>query len=95
MDTALQCLVLVARQHGVELSVERIKREHAIQEAEVTEGLLTDVSRRVGLDAKSMAISWADLMNAGEALPPCSLQMRCVGCLHRYAFLRHSSSASG
>ena len=69
MDTALQCLVLVARQHGVELSVERIKREHAIQEAEVTEGLLTDVSRRVGLDAKSMAISWADLMNAGEALP--------------------------
>jgi subfamily B ATP-binding cassette protein HlyB/CyaB len=69
VDTALQCLVLVARQHGVELSVDRIKREHAIQEAEVTEGLLIDIVRQAGLDGKSMAISWADLMNAGEALP--------------------------
>ena len=69
MDTALQCLVLVARQHGVELSVERIKREHAIQEPEVTEGLLVNVARGAGLDAKSVPISWGALADAGEALP--------------------------
>jgi ATP-binding cassette, subfamily B, bacterial HlyB/CyaB len=69
VDTALQCLVLVSRQHGVELSVERIKREHAIQEAEVTESLLTEVARRVGLEAKTMPITWDALMDAGDALP--------------------------
>jgi ATP-binding cassette subfamily B protein len=69
MDTALQCLVLVARQRGVDLSVDRIKREHAVQEPEVPDSLLVNIARQAGLEARSMALAWSALAEAGEAFP--------------------------
>jgi ATP-binding cassette, subfamily B, bacterial HlyB/CyaB len=69
MDSALQCLVLVARQHGVELSVERLKREHAITEAEVSENALLAIARQAGLQARQMRADWAALQGAQAAFP--------------------------
>lgn len=69
MDTALQCLVLVARQHGVDLTVDRLKREHAISEPEVSEEVLVTLATEAGLEVKSTKLSWAQLAGAGQAFP--------------------------
>jgi subfamily B ATP-binding cassette protein HlyB/CyaB len=69
VDTALQCLVLVARQHGVELAVERLKREHAISEPEIAEEFVVKVARDAGLEARSLALDWGGLQRAGQAFP--------------------------
>ncbi len=69
MDTALQCLVLVARQHGVELTVERLKREHAISEPEVSEEVMVTLARESGLEVKATRLSWSQLSGAGQAFP--------------------------
>ncbi|MFO1318237.1 MAG: peptidase domain-containing ABC transporter [Burkholderiales bacterium] len=69
MDTALQCLVIVARQQGVELSVDRIKREHAIQEPEVTESFVVEVARHGGLESKHAMTDWDALAGLGDTFP--------------------------
>jgi ATP-binding cassette subfamily B protein len=69
MDTALHCLVLVARQHGVDLSVERLKREHAISEPEIAEEFLVKIAREAGLEGRSLALDWKELARAGQAFP--------------------------
>ncbi|HYD55876.1 MAG TPA: peptidase domain-containing ABC transporter [Burkholderiales bacterium] len=69
MDTALQCLVLVARQHDVDLNVERLKREHAISEPEIAEEFVVKVAREAGLEARSLALAWDDLAKAGQVFP--------------------------
>lgn len=69
MDTALQCLVLVARQHGVDLTVDRLKREHAISEPEVSEDVLVTLAKEAGLEIKGVKLSWAQLAAAGQAFP--------------------------
>jgi len=69
MDTALQCLVLVARQHGVDLTVERLKREHAISEPEVSEEVLVKLATDAGLEVRNTKLSWAQLAGAGQAFP--------------------------
>ena len=69
MDTALQCLVLVARQHGIDLAIERLKREHAVSEPEVTEEFLVKIGREAGLEARSLALDWDQLARAGQAFP--------------------------
>jgi ATP-binding cassette, subfamily B, bacterial HlyB/CyaB len=69
VDTALQCLVLVARQHGVDLAVERLKREHAISEPEIAEDFVVRIARAAGLEARAMALDWAGLEGAGQTFP--------------------------
>lgn len=69
MDTALQCLVLVARQRGVDLSVERLKREHAVSEPEVTEEFAVRIANAAGLIAKSVSLTWAQLADSTQAYP--------------------------
>jgi ATP-binding cassette, subfamily B, bacterial HlyB/CyaB len=69
LDTALQCLVLVARQHGVDLAVERLKREHAVSEPEIAEDFVVKIAREAGLEARALSLSWQDLARAGQAFP--------------------------
>jgi ATP-binding cassette subfamily B protein len=69
MDSALQCLVLVGRQHGVDLTVDRLKREHAITEAEVSELALLVIARQAGLQGRQSATDWNGLLKARAAFP--------------------------
>ena len=69
MDTALNCLVLVARHHSIELSIERLKREHAVTEPEVTHEVLVRIAREAGLDARARRMSWDQLKKASSAFP--------------------------
>jgi subfamily B ATP-binding cassette protein HlyB/CyaB len=63
--TALHCLVAIARQHGLDLSVERLAHEHALGEAEPDTARLLRIAREAGLEAKPLALGWESL----RALP--------------------------
>ena len=67
MDSALQCLVLVGRQHGLDLSVDRLKREHAITEAEVSEQALLAMARQCGLQGRQSSTDWVGLVRGRSA----------------------------
>ncbi len=69
MDSALQCLVLVGRQHGLDLSVNRLKREHAITEAEVSEQALLAMARQCGLQGRQSSTDWVGLVRGRSAFP--------------------------
>jgi subfamily B ATP-binding cassette protein HlyB/CyaB len=69
MASALECLVAVARYHGVDLSVDRLKHDFALAENEPIDRLLTAIARKSGFRAKTLKLKWRDLGRLGEAYP--------------------------
>jgi ATP-binding cassette subfamily B protein len=69
LDTALECFVSVARYHGVDLSVDRIKHDFALTQNDAIDRLLPTIARRSGFRAKKVKLSWNDLKRLGEAYP--------------------------
>ncbi|MHA7065957.1 peptidase domain-containing ABC transporter [Azospirillum argentinense] len=69
MHTNLHGLVIVARHHGLHLSIEQLLRDHAIGAEEVGPGLLTKIARENGLQARPTKLRWKHLANLGKALP--------------------------
>lgn len=64
--TALQCLVAVARHHGVDLSVERLKHEHALADAEPDAEALARIAEQAGFKAERVSLDW-DALRAQPA----------------------------
>jgi ATP-binding cassette subfamily B protein len=69
MDSALQCLVAVARYHGVDLSVDRLKHDFALAGSDSVDRLLPSIARGSGFRAKALKFKWRDLSRLGEAFP--------------------------
>lgn len=69
MDSDLECLVAVARYHGVDLSVDRIKHDFALGQGDPIDRLLPSIARRSGFRAKTVKLTWRDLSRLGEAYP--------------------------
>ena len=69
MDSALECLVAVARYHGVDLSVDRLKHDLALAETDSIDRLLPSIARGSGFRAKALKLKWRDLGRLGEAYP--------------------------
>lgn len=69
MDSALECLVAVARYHGVDMSVDRLKHDFALAENDPIERLLPSIARNIGFRAKALKLKWRDLGRLGEAYP--------------------------
>jgi ATP-binding cassette subfamily B protein len=59
--TAVDCLVAVARQHGVELSVERISHDYALDGKEVPGTRLARIAKDLGFRARLARLAWDDL----------------------------------
>jgi subfamily B ATP-binding cassette protein HlyB/CyaB len=76
LDTALQCLVAVARHHGVPTSVEQIRRGHlpaGRESASPVEALLT-AARSLGLKARrARGLDWDRLLALRDTLPAVAL----------------------
>ena len=68
MHTAVQCFVLVARQHGVDLSVERIVHDYALDGEPNTTRLLR-IAKDQGLKAQARRLTWHKLTRVGGAFP--------------------------
>jgi subfamily B ATP-binding cassette protein HlyB/CyaB len=69
MDSALECLVAVARYHGVDMSIDRLKHDFALAENDPIERLLPSIARKIGFRAKALKLKWRDLGRLGEAYP--------------------------
>ncbi|HEV2100894.1 MAG TPA: ABC transporter transmembrane domain-containing protein, partial [Stellaceae bacterium] len=69
LDTALQCLVAVARHHGLDPSVERIKHDHALRPGEDVARQLAIIAQKCGLRTRSLRLSWSELHRLGDAYP--------------------------
>src|SRR5258708_3963177 len=69
VETALQCFVAVARKHGRDLSVDRIKHDHALNPTDDISQLLPAIARQNGFRAKRLKLAWKDLKRLGDAYP--------------------------
>ncbi len=67
--TNLQCLVLVARHHGVDLSPERLMHDYAVGDAPVTRRQMLRMAKDAGLRARHVTLDWDGLFQLGEAFP--------------------------
>lgn len=68
MNTAITCLVLTARRHGVHTTVERVVHDYALTEEPETKRLLR-IAQDLGLKSNSVSVTWDDLAKVGKAFP--------------------------
>ncbi len=73
--TALCCFVAVARQHGVDLTVERLAHDHAIGDAEPPTAKLLRIAEESGFKAKSETLTWEALTAQAPAIYPLMLRL--------------------
>jgi subfamily B ATP-binding cassette protein HlyB/CyaB len=69
--TSLQCLAAVARHHGVDLSVERLRHDHALPDAEPDPAVLSRIAEESGLRLEPVTLDWDGL----KALPATSFPL--------------------
>ncbi|WP_448207523.1 peptidase domain-containing ABC transporter [Azospirillum sp. sgz302134] len=67
--TSLDALAVVARHHGLHLSVEQIRRDYGIESGEPPTRLLLKIAEDKGLTARSAQLRWKHLARLGKALP--------------------------
>ena len=68
-ETCLHCLVSVARHHGIELTVERLRHTYAIADGPISRALLLRMAREAGLRARYARLAWDKLARLGQAYP--------------------------
>src|SRR5260221_5667737 len=69
LETALQCFVAVARHHGIDHSIDRIKHGYALKPDDNITGLLPKIARSSGMRARKLQVGWKDLPRLGDAYP--------------------------
>ena len=67
--TALKCLALVARHHGVDVMVDRLIHENALEEEEPSLHKLLRIAKNNKLKARHTRLTWSDLRKMGDAYP--------------------------
>lgn len=67
--TALECLASVARHHGIDLAADRLRHLYAVGDKTVSQVLLLRMAKDAGLRARAVRLSWAALLQLGEAYP--------------------------
>jgi ATP-binding cassette, subfamily B, bacterial HlyB/CyaB len=65
----LGSLVIVARQHGVQLSVPQLVHDHLLEPGQPSVPKLLHIAAASGLRASSTWLSWSELLKIGKALP--------------------------
>jgi len=67
--TALQCLALVGRHHGLDISADRMVHDYSLENSEPSLKRLLRVARDQGLKARHVRISWSALEKMQQAWP--------------------------
>ncbi|MBV9554155.1 MAG: peptidase domain-containing ABC transporter [Alphaproteobacteria bacterium] len=65
----LGALVIVARQHGIHLSVPQLVHDHLLEPGDPSVPQLLKIATASGLRAISTSLQWSDLLKLGKALP--------------------------
>lgn len=69
INTALICFALVAREHKIELTRERLLHEYNLGSQEIPEKTLLRMAKETGLRARSVHLSWKGLTGLRQAYP--------------------------
>ncbi len=67
--TGLGCLVIVARHHGIHLTVSQLIRDNVLTADEVSSPQIVHCARSVGFKAKEVQLDWDGLAHLKKALP--------------------------
>ncbi|HWD59717.1 MAG TPA: peptidase domain-containing ABC transporter [Stellaceae bacterium] len=65
----LGSLVIVARQHGIQLSVPQLIHDHLIEPGQPSVGQLLNIAADCSLRASSVRLNWRQVLRLGKALP--------------------------
>ena len=71
--TALECLVIVARHHGINLTPDRLRHLYALDDNPISQTLLLRLAMEAGLRARTARLTWDKLHQLGEAYPVLAL----------------------
>lgn len=67
--TGIQCLVAVARFHGIDVAEPQIVHAQALDAAEVSLETIAGIARELGLKARIKKMDWEGLPRIGQAFP--------------------------
>lgn len=68
-NTALVCLTLIGRHHGIDINVRRLLHEYAVDASEIPERLILKIARDYGMKGRKQHLTWEKLAIMGEAFP--------------------------
>jgi ATP-binding cassette, subfamily B, bacterial HlyB/CyaB len=69
VNTALICFSLIAREHKIELTSDRLLHEYNLGNTEIPSPTLLRMAKDIGLKAKLIAMSWSGLVGLKKAYP--------------------------
>ncbi len=69
INTALVCFSLVAREHKIELTPDRLRHEYGLGSDEIPENTFLRMCKDQGLKARLLKLNWEGLANLGKAYP--------------------------
>ena len=69
INTALVCFSIVAREHKIELTQDRLRHEYSLGRDEIPGDTLLRMSKDLGLKAKLVKLDWHGLLNLKKAYP--------------------------
>ena len=69
MQSAIKSLVLISRQHGVDLSQELLEHDYSLGDEEASDSLLVQIASENGLKARQAKFSWEDFIKLKDAFP--------------------------
>ena len=67
--SGLECLVIVARQHGLHLTAPQLIQDNLLGGDEVSSSDLIKCAAKAGLSAKAVSLDWKGLQHLKKALP--------------------------
>ncbi len=67
--TVLQCLTLIARHHGLDLSAERLAHDFALDGSPLAAAMVVRMAQENGLKGKAVKVGWDRLAAIGGAYP--------------------------
>jgi ATP-binding cassette subfamily B protein len=69
INTALVCFSIVAREHKIELTQDRLRHEYNLGHAEIPRDTLLRMGKDQGLRARLLSLDWPGLLNLNKAYP--------------------------
>lgn len=69
INTALVCFSIVAREHGIELTRDRLVHEYGLDKEEIPTDTLLRMAKELGLKAKLLRLDWQGLLQLKKACP--------------------------
>ena len=67
--TALRCISLVARHHGVDVSADRLAHDYSLEQEEPSLNRVLRISKDIGFKSKFTRLTWKSLQKVNSAFP--------------------------